>query len=258
MKTTQAVILAAGNSERLGDLTKDRPKCLIEVGGRSLIDYSLMYLNDFGIREVLIVTGYCGDALRRAVGSGPPGLRVDYVDNPVYATTGSVLSLLVAARAARSPSFLLLESDLLFHPEFLRIALNDTRENVMLVADATGSGDEVFICAGADDTLSFLGKDAPAPVRLESLGEFAGITRMSLEALHHYCSAAETLQSEGKGDGHYEELIYALVVAGTVLFHVRHCPGLPWTEVDVPRDLERAEREVLPRILTVSNQHLRP
>ncbi len=252
MKTIQAVILAAGNSERLGDLTKDRPKCLIEVGGRSLIDYSLMYLNAFGVREVAIVTGYCGDALRRAVGSGPPGLRVDYVDNPDYATTGSVLSLLVAARAARSPSFLLLESDLLFHPEFLRIALNDTRENVMLVADATGSGDEVFICAGADGSISFLGKAASETKRAQSLGEFAGITRMSRHTLDLYCAAATILLSDGKATGHYEELLFALAEAGTITVYARQCTGLPWTEVDVPRDLERAEQEVLPRIPLVA------
>ena len=248
VNTTQAVILAAGNSERLGDLTKDRPKCLIEVGGRSLIDYSLMYLNAIGIREVLIVTGYCGDALRRAVGNGPPGLRVDYVDNPDYATTGSVVSLLVAARAARSAAFLLLESDLLSHPEFLRIALSDTRENVMLVADATGSGDEVFICAGADGSISFLGKAASETKRAQSLGEFAGITRMSRDTLDLYCAAAKRLLSGGKATGHYEELLFALMEAGTITVYARRCAGLPWTEVDVPRDLVRAEREVLPRI----------
>ena len=96
--------------------------------------------------------------------------------------------------------------------------------------------------------LSFLGNSAPDDIRAESIGEFAGITRLSRSALRDYCSAAETLRREDEARGHYEELIYALVEAGKISVHVRHCPGLPWTEVDVPQDLERAKREVLPRI----------
>lgn len=248
MKTLQAVILAAGSSARLGDLIKDRPKCLIEVDGRPLIDYSLLSLKACGVTEVIFVTGYCGDALRRTVGSGPPGLRVRYVDNLDYATTGSVISLAAARHVVRSSPFLLLESDLLYHPDFLIAALNDTRENVMLVADATGSGDEVFICAGTDGALSYLGKAASAEVRARSLGEFAGITRMSCDALDHYCSAAESLRRNGDAIGHYEELLFALAKAGTIAIYTLQCAGLPWTEVDVLPDLVRAEREVLPRI----------
>ncbi len=244
----QAVILAAGNSARLGDLTKDRPKCLIEVDGLPLISYSLAYLRAAGISEVVVVTGYRGDVLRSALGAGLPGLPVRYVDNPDYADTGSVISLLAAAREIRSSPFLLLESDLLYHPDFLSVALGDHRDNVILVADPTGSGDEVFICADEGGALSFLGKSAPDDIRADSIGEFAGITRLSRSALRDYCSAAETLRREDEARGHYEDLIYALVEAGKISVHVRHCPGLPWTEVDVPQDLERAKREVLPRI----------
>ena len=188
------------------------------------------------------------------MGSGPPGIRVRYVNCLDYDTTGSVITLVSARNAVQSSPFLLLESDLLYHPDFLTAALNDPRENVMLVADATGSGDEVFICAGQDGALTYLGKDASAERRASSLGEFAGITRLSRGALDKYCFAAGRLRNT---TGHYEELLYALAKAGTIALHTHLCAALPWTEVDVPEDLMRAERDVLPMIVAVSDQRLR-
>ncbi len=59
-----AVLLAAGRSQRLGDLTSDLPKCLLEVGGRPFIMYSLENLVRGGVREITIVTGHCDGAIQ--------------------------------------------------------------------------------------------------------------------------------------------------------------------------------------------------
>lgn len=71
---------------------------------------------------------------------------------------------------------------------------------------------------------------------------------MSCDALDHYCSAAESLRRDGNATGHYEDLLFALSEAGTILVHARHCPGMPWTEIDAPSDLNRAKYKVLPWI----------
>ena len=116
-----------------------------------------------------------------------------------------------------------------------------------MVTDASGSGDEVFVCRGTDDQLAYLGKDAAPLLRARSVGEHAGIARLSTVFCRAYREQAESLFKAGRADGHYEELIFALAQAGHE-FRVCHCPSLPWTKVDTMQDLDRARDEVFPKI----------
>lgn len=84
----KAVILAAGRGSRMGGLTEDRPKCLIELGGRPLIDWQMDALTRAGIREIGVVRGYQGDRLS--------GHGVRRFDNPRWADSNMVVSLLAA------------------------------------------------------------------------------------------------------------------------------------------------------------------
>ena len=241
----QAVILAAGKGSRLGALTADRPKCLLEVGGRPLLGHSLDHLEAAGGVDVIVVTGHCGDALREEIGDRHGGVAIRYVDNPHFEAAGSMGSLLAAASAMDSGSFLLLESDLLYHPGFLTAAL-DGAGSIMLAADISGSGDEVFMCRDPDGALIYLGKNPPEEIRRANVGEFAGISKISA-ALHREFGAAAKRLIDGAGDVHYEDVLFALARAGQTL-KVRPCPGLPWTEVDTPADLERARTVIWPKI----------
>jgi choline kinase len=84
----RAVILAAGRGSRMGELTQDRPKCLVELGGRALLDWQLDALHGAGIEEIGIVRGYRGECL------GGRGDRL--FDNPRWAESNMVVSLLAA------------------------------------------------------------------------------------------------------------------------------------------------------------------
>lgn len=241
-----AVILAAGRAQRIGDIGQDQPKCLLEIDGRPLIEYSLENLVRGGVTKITIVTGHCDGAIQQALGDHFLGVPIGYEFNALYASTGSVLSLLVGAVAVETPGLLVLESDILYHPKFIEEVMNAS-DNTIMVADASGSGDEVFICGTPDDRLDYLGKAATATLRQQSLGEFAGISRLSAEFCRVYRERAQSLSAEGKADGHYEELIFALAQAGHEV-RVRHCPSLPWTEVDTPEDLDRATNRIFPQL----------
>lgn len=54
----KAIILAAGRGSRMKDLTDERPKCLVELRGKALLDWQLEALRASGVREIAIVTGY--------------------------------------------------------------------------------------------------------------------------------------------------------------------------------------------------------
>ena len=184
--------------------------------------------------------------IHESVGNRHLGMPIRYTYNAAFATTGSVVSLLVGAKSAAATPILVLESDLLYHPGFIEAAM-DMPNDTLLVADISGSGDEVYICAGQDDRLEYLGKAAPKHLRARSLGEFSGITRMSPEFTEQYCAASEALLESGKAKGHYEELIFSLSKDGTPFF-ARHCSGLPWTEIDTEADFIRARDKVFPQL----------
>ena len=251
----QALILAAGRARRLGELGERSPKCLLDIGGRALLEYSLDNLATGGVREITIVTGHCDGAIQQHLGAQHRGLPIRYTFNPDYDRTGSVLSLLVGAVHMTDPSFLVLESDILYHPGFITAAIA-AADDTLLVADPSGSGDEVYICADNDQHLAHLGKSASPELREKSLGEYAGMARLSSRLLGVYCDAAESLKTQRQAEGHYEELIFALAKNGFGVY-VHHCPSLPWAEVDTKADLERARNEVFPRLYEFEAPHAR-
>lgn len=63
----QAIIMAAGKGSRLGQLTKDKPKSFVEVKGIKLLEYNIALLHEYGITDIVVVTGYMSKKLKNYV-----------------------------------------------------------------------------------------------------------------------------------------------------------------------------------------------
>jgi 2-aminoethylphosphonate-pyruvate transaminase len=245
----QAIILAAGMATRLRPASDLLPKGLFRIGGTPLLERSIELIAAAGVPDVLVVTGHHAGQIEVALGTERGGARIRYVHNANYAETGSMVSLLAAAPSV-SGAILLLESDLLYHPVFLDAALA-AEDDVLLAADVSGSGDEVYLAVDDDDRLCFLGKNPPSAWRERSVGELAGISRLSPALLARFCERAEQHLRDGRGNRHYEEILFEIAKEGWKL-RVELCGGVPWTEVDTPGDLRRAEESVWPRLAQAS------
>src|SRR5262245_47042961 len=92
----EAVILAAGTGSRLRPLTLDTPKCLLDVGGRTLLSRQLERIAAAGIQRAVIVTGYLADRVEEHLQRHPAQIEVALAPNPEYATTGNCMSVLAA------------------------------------------------------------------------------------------------------------------------------------------------------------------
>jgi UDP-N-acetylglucosamine diphosphorylase/glucosamine-1-phosphate N-acetyltransferase len=111
----KAVVLAAGEGVRLQPITATRPKHLIKVGGKPILEYCLDALKASGITEVIIVTHYMGDAIRQYFGDGERmGLKIAYVEQAEMLGTGNAVSV---AEPYVDGDFVLVYGDLLFAPE---------------------------------------------------------------------------------------------------------------------------------------------
>jgi len=111
----KAVVLAAGEGARLQPITATRPKHLIQVGGKPILEYCLDALKASGVTEVVIVTHYMGDAIRQYFGDGEKmKLKIAYVEQAEMLGTGNAVSVV---ESHVDGDFVLVYGDLLFARE---------------------------------------------------------------------------------------------------------------------------------------------
>jgi len=118
----KAVLLAAGEGVRLKPITATRPKHLIKVGGKPILEHCLDALKECGVSETVIVTHYMGDAIRQYFGDGEKlGLKIEYVEQAEMLGTGNAVS---SVEPYVDGDFVLVYGDLLFAPEAMETVLN--------------------------------------------------------------------------------------------------------------------------------------
>ena len=240
----KAVILAAGVGKRLALLTKDRPKCLIELGGRSLLTRSLDALLEAGIKTAILVVGYKQELIRGAVGERYRGLGIHYVVNEQY-RRGSLYSLWLA-RVAFDDDLLIMDADVLCPASFITRLITSSHPNALLVDETVRSHSEemmAIIRGGRVVALTKQWSGEPPDLIGEGVG-FLKVTRHDSAAL---LAAMEPFVKRGELDMEYEHTWETFFRAVTVGYE--KIGGQPWIEIDFPEDIERAEREVLPRLL---------
>lgn len=236
-----AVILAAGMGVRLRALHSDLPKGLLTLGGVSLVPRSLELLFAQGIEDIVLVTGWRAEAYEKFIAENFP--RVRCVNNPEFATTGSMHSLFLTRGAVRG-DFLLLESDLLYEPRALSELLAAPRANYVLLSGTTGQGDEVLTYADAAGRLGALSKKRRDDVA--SVGEFTGISRLTAEFFDTACTHYESLGAAAAGNYHYDDAFTALASSHPI--ELLTLEDLVWCEIDDPAHHARALGRVLPAL----------
>ena len=242
----QAVILAAGMGRRLTPVTDNLPKGLLEIGGRPLLDYTFQALRHRGIEEVIMVVGFCSEQIRSRFGHRYLGLDIRYCVNMDYSRTGSMYSL-SRARSFLNGDVLLVESDLLFSSEGIKLMLQSSHPDCILTAPVSGSGDEVYICVNNRGMITALGKDLPTELREKAIGELVGISRLSKGFLKALFCKAEDDYRRGETNLHYEECIFSTSSDELPVYAVLH-DSLVWTEIDTARDLRRARENIFPSL----------
>ena len=235
----QAIILAAGQGTRLLPYTQNRPKCLLDIGGKTILEHQVDALEAQGVDRITIVVGYLGEQVR-----GVLGARAQYVDNTCYTTTSSMYSLWLAREAA-ADGCLILNSDVLFHAGILQALLESPHADAIAVDfDAVMAEEEtkVLVTGGRVQALS---KALP-----EGDGENVGMLKFSAQG----GQALFRLIEELLGQGHDMEMVPFAVNALAARQAIAAAPvkGLPWLEIDFPEDYQRACEVVYPAICRMS------
>lgn len=237
----KAIILAAGEGTRLRPYTLDRPKCLVEVDGVSLLDRQLAVLRSENVGPVTLIGGYRADMLQRPDTS----LRL----NPRYHETNMVWTLFSAEQDLEG-SLVLAYGDIVYSREILRALLASTAD----IAVAIDLDWELYWRARNEDPLDdaeTLRMDAAGhiveigqkPVSLEQIeGQYMGLMKFSpkgLAALRDTFTRAKisgSIRGKAPEKAYMTDLLQLLVDEGQVLTAVKVRGG--WVEIDTVGDLE--------------------
>lgn len=236
---TNAVILSAGQGKRLSPMTDARPKCLVPISGRTILEWQIRSLAAAGVEQISVVTGFCADAVDAMLMTTNVPADVRTVFNPFFAVADNIGSCW-AAKDMIGEDTLLLNGDTLFEPAIAQKVLADAKAPISVTVDRKSSydADDMKIrCEGS--RLTAIGKTLEMPVD----GESIGMIRFQGEGGTRFVDAmADALKDQSTLRRWYLSIIDELAQHGVV--GVVSIEGLAWSEIDFLRDLPIAEEKV--------------
>jgi choline kinase len=232
----KAIILSAGQGSRLGHLVDDKPKCLIEFNGRSLLDRQLDALQANGVIEAVVVTGFHDELVNEAVARRSGGPAVRTVFNPFYKVADNTGSLFMA-REELAGDCLVWNGDTLVSRELMRRVLANAQPGICVTIDRKDSYDE-------DDM-----KVVEEGGRLKAIGKRLALDKVNAESIgllafrsggaEQFREAIERAMRTPEGTTiWYLRVIHQLAQSAEV--STLDIAGEEWGEVDFPADVENA------------------
>jgi choline kinase len=235
----RAVILSAGQGSRLLPLTADRPKCLLPLKSRTLLQWQVETLAACGVTEIAVVVGFRAvmveehlAALRR------DGLVLRTILNPFFNVADNLGSCWLA-RGEMAGDFLIVNGDTIFEPAVLQRLLASPAAPITVTIDRKDSYDaDDMKVQVAGTRLLDIGKTLPMDV---VNGESIGMLLFRGTGPRLFCDAVDRAMRQPEGlKWWYLKVIAQIAKANEV--QTALIQGLSWSEVDYPADLIRAER----------------
>lgn len=238
------VILAAGMAKRLRPLTDTKPKCLLKVGERTLLERTVEAMAAAGINEFVVVTGYLADMIRDFLTIHYPQFTIHFLHNADYEHNNNIYSLWMAGQVVRGQEFLLMDSDILCDPAaVLRIA-NEPEAALAVNRHELGE-EEMKVVVDGQMRITEISKTCRPE---DAMGESVGIEKMTVaysEAL--FRELDQMILNEGLINIFYERAFERLIPQGQT-FRVIDTTDYFSYELDTPEDFHRAQ-ELMPKAL---------
>ena len=231
----KAIILSAGQGSRLGHMVDEKPKCLIEFNGRTLLDRQLDTLDANGVGAAVVVTGFHDELVQAAIAVRSGGPKVRTIYNPFYKVADNTGSLYMA-REELTGDCLVWNGDTLVSNALMRRVLANDRAGICVTIDRKEAyDDDDMKVVEEGGRLKVIGKRLKSGVNAESIGLLAfrsggaerfrdaidkairtpeGTTIWYLRVIHHLAQSSEVWTLDINGED--------------------------WGEVDFPADVERA------------------
>ena len=234
------VILAAGMAKRLRPLTDTKPKCLLEVGGRTLLERTVEAMRQAGIMEFVVVTGYRGDMIRDFLTAYDKSLSFTFLHNADYEHNNNIYSLWMAGEVVRGKDFLLMDSDIFCDPAAV-VRITEEPESALAVNRHECGEEEMKVVVDSDMRITEISKTCRPE---DAMGESVGIEKIAAdysEAL--YKELDQMILEEKLIDIFYERAFERLIPQGHT-FRVVDTSSYYSYEIDTPEDYEHVKNQM--------------
>jgi len=241
----KAVILAAGIASRLRPLTDTQPKCLLQIGTRSLLQRTFDALIQNNIHEFIVVTGYRQEQIVDFLENNYSDQHITFIYNKCYRNTNNIFSLWLTRPYTEKENILLLDSDILFDSQIIARLLQDDRPNVLALNNHHLGEEEIKVITDQDKCVLEISKTCSISA---AIGESIGIEKMSTTYTLALFKELEKMILIEKLDNLFYERAFERLIAQGHSFFALDTSDLFSTELDTVNDFEQAQK-IIPQEL---------
>lgn len=228
-----AIILAAGLGGRMGPLAANRPKCLLELRGRTILERQLDLLAASGVERVAVVVGHQGEAIR-AVASH----RAQLLEYPHFARTNNLHTLQHCGQLLEG-AVVILFSDVLVERSALERCLAGPGDYALLVDTAQNRPDTMRVRRAGDLVIDLGAHVLPE----DGHGNFIGIARLSAAGAPRLRAELDAMVRQGGFERAYYTQAFPRLAAAGQAIRATPVEGARWFEIDTPDDYARAQAQ---------------
>jgi choline kinase len=231
----KAIILSAGQGSRLGPLVNDRPKCLIDFNGRTLLDRQLDALAANGVGEAVVVTGFHDQLVDQAIAARSGGPKVRTIFNPFFKVADNTGSLFMA-REELAGDCLVWNGDTLVSRALMKRVVENDRSGICVTIDRKPSyDDDDMKVVEEGGLLKAIGKRLPPGFNAESIGLLA----FRDGGAERFRDAIEEAMRTPEGTTIWYLRVINQIAQSSEVWTL-DIEGEEWGEVDFPPDVEAA------------------
>jgi len=244
----KAIILAAGQGVRLRPLTNQLPKCLIQIGGKPILQHQLEALDSAGIHDCVIVVGFMERQVKSYFGSKFSNVNIEYVLNEAFKETNNLYSLWLAKKHLRN-KIILIEGDILFDRLLLGDIAGNPHPNIAVVDKFQPymNGTVVLPKKGFIDSM-VLKLQQPMGFNYQTALKTVNIYVLSRVSLCDFLvPTLDAWVARGSRDQFYEAAIAQIIDEGNLRLATHYTGVREWMEVDTIEDVHRAEAWITAR-----------
>lgn len=224
----KALIMAAGVGTRISRYIEGKPKCTVDIGGYTLIEYTIKQLEDRGIKEIGMILGYkCNiieDLLKKH--------NIKFYYNYFFEVTNSIASAWFA-KDFFNDDLIMMNADVFLESNLIDIIFKEKRSPI-LFSDSSRKEEADYKFYYEDNQLIKYGKELTGE---DISGEYVGIAKMDKEFSYKYLTRMEELIKAGKHNMWWEDVLYSFVCERSI--YIQDIKGKFWAEVDFIEDYER-------------------
>lgn len=233
-----AILLSAGQGSRLLPLTAERPKCLIDFSGRTLIEWQIEMLARGGVKRVDVVTGFMADMVEETLQSiNDPRVEVQCHFNPFFKVADNLGSCWIV-RDKMEGDFLIRNGDTLISEQIVRRVQEGSDWPIAVTVDVKPAydSDDMKVSRGENGRLARIGKTLTAE---ESNAESIGFLAFRGQGADLFRETVRETMRTADGVNHWYLKVIDMIADGGKVGTVS-IEGLDWAEVDFLNDIEIA------------------